>query len=46
MSKNFERIKRYYDNRKWTLEMLRAVVGKEYGITTEEFKEISGEEYK
>ena len=45
MSKNFERIKMYYDKKRWTLTMLRAVVGKEYGITEEEFKAISGEEF-
>lgn len=45
MSKNYEKIKGYYDRKLWTLAMVRNVVGKKQGITEEEFKEITGEEY-
>lgn len=45
MSKNFEKIKGYYDRKLWTLAMVRNVVGKKQGITEEEFKTITGEDY-
>ena len=45
MSKNFEKIKRYYDQGLWTITMVRNVVGKKQGITAEEFKLITGEDY-
>ena len=45
-SKNFEKIKRYYDKRLWSIERVRAVVGKHLGITEAEFTEITGEPYE
>ena len=42
-SKNFEKVKKYYDSGMWTLAMVRNAVGK--WITEEEFKEITGEDY-
>ena len=44
-SKNFEKIKGYYDKGLWDEARVRAVVGKPLGITREEFKEITGEDY-
>ena len=44
-SKNFEKIKKYYDTGLWTLAKVRAVVGKTLGITAAEFFEITGQEY-
>lgn len=43
-SKNFEKVKKYYDDGKWTLAMVRNAVVKNW-ITAEEFKEITGEDY-
>lgn len=45
MSKNFEKIKSYYEKGLWTQAMVRNVVGKKNGITPEEFKIITGEDY-
>lgn len=45
-SKNFEKIKNYYDKGLWTKEQVYNVVGKKNGITTEEYEEITGEPYK
>lgn len=45
-SKNFYKIKGYYDAGLWTIEMVSNVVGKKNGITPEEFEEITGEPYK
>lgn len=45
-SKNFEMIKSHYDKGEWTIAMVRNVVGKKLGITKEEFKEITGEDYE
>ena len=45
MSKNFEKIKGYYDQGLWTITMVRNVVGKKQGITAEEFTEITGKDY-
>lgn len=42
-SKNFYKVKGYYDNGKWTKKMVYNVVGK--WITTDEYFEITGEEY-
>ncbi|MBQ7924906.1 MAG: XkdX family protein [Lachnospiraceae bacterium] len=42
-SKNFEKVKKYYDSGRWTLAMVRNAVGK--WITEEEFKEITREDY-
>lgn len=44
-SKNFEKIKNFYDRGLWSIEKVRAVVGKQLGITAEEFFEITGQEY-
>jgi hypothetical protein len=44
-SKNFEKIKKYFESHLWTIDMVRNVVGKKHGITEEEFKEITGEDY-
>lgn len=41
MSKNFEKVKRYYDLGLWDIEKIRAAVGK--WITEEEFELITGE---
>lgn len=44
MSKNFEKVKNYYDNGMWNEARVRNAVGK--WITEEEYKEITGKEYK
>lgn len=44
-SKNFEKIKGYYDKGLWSVERVRAVVGKSLGITAEEFTEITNLPY-
>lgn len=43
MSKNFEKVKNYYNAGLWSKARVHAVVGK--WITTEEYKEITGEDY-
>lgn len=45
MSKNFELIKGYYDSGLWTKQRVYNVVGKPTGITAEEYKLITGEDY-
>lgn len=45
-SKNFEKIKHYYDTGLWSIERVKAVVGKRLGITAEEFEEITGQPYE
>ena len=45
MSKNYEKIKSYYDNGLWSKERVHNVVGKSSGITPEEYELITGEEY-
>lgn len=42
-SKNFEKVKEYYDSGLWSIERVRNAVGK--WITEEEFKEITGEDF-
>lgn len=42
-SKNFEKVKMYYDRGMWGIERVSAAVGK--WITPDEYKEITGEEY-
>ena len=42
MSKNFEKVKTYYNRGLWSIERVRSAVGK--WITAEEYKEITGEE--
>ena len=44
MSKNYNKIKRYYDKGFWNIEMVKNAVVKGW-ITEEEYKEITGEEY-
>ena len=44
MSKNFEKVKNYYDNEVWSKERVYNAVNK--WITPEEYKEITGEDYK
>lgn len=41
----FDTIKSYYDNAFWTKQMVYNIVGKEYGITPEQYEEITGEPY-
>lgn len=43
-SKNFDKVKNYYDNGLWTLTQVYNAVGK--WITKEEYKEITGEDYQ
>ena len=40
----FEKVKKYYENGYWTLEMIRNAVIKNW-ITVEQFKEITGQDY-
>ena len=42
-SKNFEKVKRYYDTGLWNIRMVHNAVGR--WITPEEYKEITGEDY-
>lgn len=44
-SKNFYKIKEYYDKGLWTKEQVHNVVGKKNGITEAEYVEIVGEDY-
>lgn len=44
MSKNYAKVKRYYDNRLWSAAMVHTAVGK--WITAEEYKEITGKKYE
>ena len=44
-SKNFEKIKRYYDSGIWGISRVWAVVDKATGITQSEYNEITGYEY-
>lgn len=41
-SKNFEKIKRYYEDGIWGINRVKAVVGKATGITQDEYREITG----
>ncbi len=45
MSKNFQKIKNYFDKGLWTIKMVHNVVGKPTGITEQEYKIITGEDY-
>ena len=42
-SKNFDKVKYYYDHGNWSKERVREAVGK--WITEEEYREIVGEDY-
>lgn len=44
-SKNYDKFYNYYKNGFWNIEMLRNVVGKKTGITEEEFKQITDQDY-
>lgn len=44
MSKNYEKVKKYYDDGIWNKAMVRAAVGK--WITKAEYKKITGEAYE
>lgn len=44
MSPKFEKVKRYFDQGLWNLQMVRNAVVKRW-ITVEEFKLITGEDY-
>lgn len=44
MSKNFEKVKTYYNNGIWSKARVYNAVGK--WITNKEYKEITGEDYK
>lgn len=46
MSKNFEKIKGYYEKGLWNKSRVYAVVGKATGITAEEYELITGEIYE
>lgn len=43
-SKNFDKVKRYYDQGLWGINKVRQAVVKGW-ITEEEFKEITGQDY-
>ena len=42
-SKNFDKVKKYYDEKSWDVRRVYLAVGR--WITKEEFKEITGEDY-
>jgi hypothetical protein len=44
VSKNFEKVKTYYNNGIWSKKRVYNAVGK--WITNKEYKEITGEDYK
>lgn len=44
MSKNYNKVKEYYDKSLWTIDMLKNAVIKTW-ITAEEFKTITGQTY-
>lgn len=44
MSKNYLKVKKYYDNGNWDINRVRMAVIKSW-ITTDEFKEITGVDY-
>ena len=43
-SKNFKKVKDYYDNKLWDERRVRFAVGR--WITAEEYKEITGKDYE
>ena len=45
MSKHFKKVKSYFDSGLWSIERVRNAVVKAW-ITQEEYKIITGEEYK
>lgn len=44
MSKNYEKVKRYYDRKLWDIDKVTAAVGK--WITEGEYQEITGQIYQ
>lgn len=44
MSKNYVKVKRYYDSRLWSAAMVHTAVGK--WITVEEYTTITGQTYQ
>jgi hypothetical protein len=44
MSKNFEKVQKYYEKGLWDLEQVKDAVGR--WITESEYKEITGEEFE
>ena len=42
-SKNYEKVKTYYDRGMWSIDRIHVAVGK--WITEAEYKEITGEDY-
>lgn len=46
MSKNFDKIKSYYDRGLWDIAKVYNVVGKSLGIIEEEYREITGVDYE
>lgn len=44
MSKNYVKVKRYYDSRLWSAAMVHTAVGK--WITAEEYEKITGQTYE
>lgn len=44
MSKNYIKVKRYYDSRLWSAAMVKAAAGK--WITAEEYTTITGQSYE
>ena len=45
MSKNYTKIKNYYESSMWSIDRVWNVVGKKLGITEDEYKEITGFTY-
>jgi hypothetical protein len=45
MSKNYNKVKNYYDKGLWTITQVKNAVIKNW-ITEEEFQEITGQEYE
>jgi len=43
-SKNFEKVKNYFDRNMWSIERVHSAVGK--WITAEEYEQITGECYQ
>lgn len=44
MSKNYEKVKKYYDRKLWDIDKVTSAVGK--WITEEEYQEITGQMYQ
>ena len=45
MSRNHQKIEKFYKAGFYTKDMLKYLVGKKSGITEEEYREITGEDY-